>query len=69
MLCTHLGVCFLTSTSAGRSASFSTPAELTQVSTPAELAKVPTKKEPRRRSFFRSKKEKRKLETLPEDEQ
>ncbi|KAK7479180.1 hypothetical protein BaRGS_00029524 [Batillaria attramentaria] len=49
-------------TDVGRSAS---------ISTPAELAKVPTKEGSRRRSsgIFRSRKEKKKLEALPEDDQ
>ncbi|KAK7097514.1 FHF complex subunit HOOK-interacting protein 1B-like isoform X2 [Littorina saxatilis] len=50
----------LSRTDAGRSAS---------ISTPAELVKVPTRGQPRRRSFFRSKKENKTLETLPEFEQ
>ena len=53
-------VCFPTRTAAGRSAS---------ISTPAELAKVPTREEPKRRSLFRSRKDKKKLETVAEDNQ
>lgn len=39
------------------------------VSVAAELAKVPSKHEPKRRNIFRSKKDKKKLETLHEDNQ
>ncbi|XP_076468429.1 FHF complex subunit HOOK-interacting protein 1B-like isoform X2 [Babylonia areolata] len=45
---------------AGRSASISTPDELT---------KAPSRQEPRRRSLFRSRKDKKKMETLAEEEQ